>query len=298
MVQESRSVMKFLAHLGLAFAFLLLCTSPALAEDVTPVALELSFNFERLAPGQSGEVMITGWDVASAEGTFEGRPVHFHRVGESLVALIAASLEIEREGQLLEATVHLYSGDTVNYHLPVDIAWAGFGRQDIHLPSNLGCLLDPALNDAETEFLKGIYGQDSPQRFWDGPLQLPASGATTSPFGVYRVYNESLWARHSGQDIRAAIGTPVSASAVGRVVLAETLDIRGKTVIVDHGWGVFTGYCHFSEILVRPGQLVQAGETIGLSGTTGRTTGPHLHWELAVGGTWVDPLGWTPPALP
>ena len=290
--------MKPLAHLGLIFVFLLLCASPALAEDVTPVALELSFNFARLAPGQTGMVMVTGWDVASADGAFDSRPVYFHRVGESLVALIAASLEIERQGQFLDATVYLYSGDVVNYHLPVEIAWAGFGRQDIHLPGNLDCLLDPALNDAETELLMGIYGQDTPQRFWDGPLQLPVSGATTSPFGVYRVYNERFRARHSGQDIRAPLGTPVSASAGGRVALAETLDIRGKTVVIDHGWGVFTGYSHFSEILVRPGQLVQAGETIGLSGNTGRATGPHLHWELAVDGTWVDPLGLTPPALP
>lgn len=278
---------------------LLYCTAPTLADDVAPVPVELAFNFDEIVPGRLGMVMVTGWDVASATGMFDGRPVYFHRDGESLVALIAASLEIEREGQYLDASITLYSGEVVNYHLPVKIAWAGYGKQTINIPSNLGYLLEPAINDTETQLLLRVYSQNSPQRFWDGQLELPVDGTTTSPFGVYRSYNDgTLTARHTGQDLRAPVGTPVHASAPGRVVLAESLDVRGNTVIIDHGWGVLTGYSHFSEILVEPGQMVQAGEIIGMSGNTGRSTGPHLHWELAVGGTWVDPLVWVMPEMP
>ena len=291
--------MKTAARLSLvAICLLALWAAPAAAEDVTPVAVELSFDFDQLEPGSAGMVVVTGWDVASAEGTFDGRPVRFHRDGESLIGLIAASLEIERENQYFDASVRLYSGETLRYHLPVRIAWVDWGVQTLTLPSNLGYLLDPALNDIETALLKNIYSKNTPQRFWDGPFALPIFGSVTSPFGVWRTYNDVFTARHTGQDIRATTGTPIQASAAGRVVLAEHLDIRGNMVIIDHGWGVFTGYCHLSEFMAKPGQLVQAGETIGLTGNTGRSTGPHLHWELAVGGTWIDPMTWTPPALP
>ncbi|MCZ7546882.1 MAG: hypothetical protein M5R40_26680 [Anaerolineae bacterium] len=157
----------------LVICLMALCAAPALAEDVTPVAVELSFNFDRLAPGTAGMVMVTGWDVASAEATFDGRPVTFQREGESLIAFIAASLEIGRVDEYLDATVRLHSGGEVNYHLPVDVAWADWGQQNISLPSNLGYLLDPAINDAETTLLQNIYSRITPQRYWDGPFALP-----------------------------------------------------------------------------------------------------------------------------
>ncbi|MBN1285008.1 MAG: M23 family metallopeptidase [Anaerolineae bacterium] len=271
---------------------------PALAEDAAPVPVELSLSFDVLEPGQFGTVIVAGWDVASASGVFDGRPVYFHRAGESLVGLIAASLGIDPNNQFLDVEVTLSSGEALTYHLPVKIGWDAYGSQNITLPSSMGYLLDPALNDAETKLLQGIYSRNTPMRYWDGPLAMPVKDQITSPFGVFRVYNNSLTGRHTGQDIRAAKSTPVYASAPGIVVLAESLDIRGNTVIIDHGWGVFTSYCHFSEILVEPGQSVQTGDLLGMSGNTGRSAGPHLHWELAVAGTWVDPLVWNQPPIP
>lgn len=276
----------------------LLCTLPALAEDTAPVPVELALGFDVLEPGQFGSVIVTGWDVASATGSFDGRPVHFHREGESLIGFIAASLGLDPNDQQLDTEVTLYSGETLTYHLPVKIGWDAYGKQNITLPSNLGYLLDPELNDAETQLLKNIYSRNTPKRHWDGPLALPIQGPTISPFGVFRVYNETFTGRHTGQDIRASEGTPVYASAAGEVVLAEELSIRGNMVIIDHGWSLFTGYCHFSELLVEPGQIVQKGDLIGKSGNTGRSTGPHLHWEFAVAGTWVDPLVWNEPVMP
>jgi murein DD-endopeptidase MepM/ murein hydrolase activator NlpD len=295
--------MKTVIHLSfIAVIMLACCAAPALAEDVAPVPVDLALGFDSLVPGQFGTVIVSGWDVASASGTFDGRPVTFHHRGESLVALVAASLETEGPEQLLNVTINLHSGETINYHLPVAIAWAGYGNQTITIPSNLGYLLEPDVNDNETLLLNQIYGQSTPQRFWDGALETPipvSEGAITSPFGVYRVYNDGKYAAlHSGQDIAAPVGTQVKAAAPGRVVLAEALDVRGNMVIIDHGWGVFTGYCHFSEILVEAGQMVNTGDVVGKVGNTGRSTGAHLHWELAVGGTWVDPLEWAAPAMP
>ncbi len=290
---------KYMKKIASFILIFLLFPAPALAEDAVPVPVDVSLAFDRIEPGQFGMVLVTGWDVASAEGTFDGRPVSFQRQGESLVGFLAASLGIDRSNQFVDIRVTLYSGEVLDYHLPIAIGWDQYGRQEIKIPSSLGYLLEPEVNDTETTLLMQIYGQSTPQRYWDGALEMPLNGTTTSPFGALRSYNGGVFiGRHTGQDLFARASTPVKASAPGRVVLAEELDIHGKMVIVDHGWGVFTGYCHFSEIQVQPGQMVHTGDVLGLSGNTGRSSGPHLHWELAVGGTWVDPLSWTPPPLP
>jgi murein DD-endopeptidase MepM/ murein hydrolase activator NlpD len=81
-------------------------------------------------------------------------------------------------------------------------------------------------------------------------------------------------------------------------VFAGPLTVRGNATYIDHGWGVYTGYAHQSEILVKPGDLVETGQTIGMVGATGRVTGPHLHWEIWVGGVPVQPLEWTERSMP
>lgn len=115
----------------------------------------------------------------------------------------------------------------------------------------------------------------------------------TSPFGSRRTYgNSPILSAHEGEDYGAAAGTAVYAPAEGVVMLAEKLFVRGNAVILDHGYGVFTGYWHLSEIGVKPGEKVQTGQLIGKVGSTGLSTGAHLHWEMAVQGIAVDPLQW------
>jgi murein DD-endopeptidase MepM/ murein hydrolase activator NlpD len=101
-----------------------------------------------------------------------------------------------------------------------------------------------------------------------------------------------LSAPHLGVDLAVPAGTPVIAAADGRVALAEGLRVRGNAVVIDHGLGVYTAYYHLSQIRVQPGQEVRAGDLLGLAGSTGLATGPHLHWELRVFGVPADPLGW------
>jgi murein DD-endopeptidase MepM/ murein hydrolase activator NlpD len=88
--------------------------------------------------------------------------------------------------------------------------------------------------------------------------------------------------------LRAATGTPVMAMAAGKVAFAGTMDVRGNIVIVDHGYGVFSTYCHFSVINVVRGQNITQGQILGMSGNTGRSNGPHLHWEMNINGQWID----------
>lgn len=130
-------------------------------------------------------------------------------------------------------------------------------------------------------------------------MGLPCPAPITSPFGTRRSYNGSGFDRiHAGTDFAAMPGAAIYAPAAGVVVMAETLNVRGNATLIDHGWGVYTGYWHQTEIKVRVGEVVQQGQVIGTVGQTGRVTGPHLHWEMFVGGVQVDPLQWTRQSFP
>lgn len=159
--------------------------------------------------------------------------------------------------------------------------------------------LDPAAVQSEFERVRAVITQVSAERLWSGPFLLPSVGLIRSRFGSLRSYNGGPYdSFHGGVDFSGAEDRPITAPAPGVVVLAEPLTVRGNATIIDHGWGVFTGYWHQSQILVQVGQRVTPGEVIGYQGATGRVTGPHLHWEVWVGGFQVEPLTWTETAFP
>ena len=118
---------------------------------------------------------------------------------------------------------------------------------------------------------------------------LPATGPLSSNFGLRRVINGQPRSPHSGIDIAAPAGAPVTAPAPGRVLRVGDYFFTGNTVFVDHGQGLVTLYCHLSRVAVREGQLLQTGDAIGNVGSTGRATGPHLHWALSLNDARVDP---------
>ncbi len=126
------------------------------------------------------------------------------------------------------------------------------------------------------------------------PFQLPLQTNTvTSPFGVRRTYNGEVKSRHTGVDFRAANGTPIMAPSDGVVKMAQNNWYTGGHIIIEHGWGVTTSYFHLSDMNVKPGDKVTQGQIIGLTGDTGRVTGPHLHWGVSVRGVPVNPMQFT-----
>ena len=130
----------------------------------------------------------------------------------------------------------------------------------------------------------------SQPRQWRLPMQRPVPGEISSAFGLRRMFNGQPRSRHKGLDLRGAAGAPVLAAADGTVALAEELYFSGNVVYIDHGLGLFSMYAHLSAIDVRPGQHVSRGQTLGRVGSTGRSTGPHLHLGCYALGTAVDPV--------
>jgi murein DD-endopeptidase MepM/ murein hydrolase activator NlpD len=142
----------------------------------------------------------------------------------------------------------------------------------------------------EKKEIRRIYASSNNTRLWYGSFNKPLASTITSAFGTQRLINGQLQSYHRGTDFRAKAGTPVYASNSGIVRLAKNLFYSGNIVIVDHGKGVFTNYAHLSKIQVIAGQHVARGHQIGLSGATGRVSGPHLHWGVKTNGAYVDPL--------
>ncbi|MBW2435874.1 MAG: M23 family metallopeptidase, partial [Deltaproteobacteria bacterium] len=142
----------------------------------------------------------------------------------------------------------------------------------------------------EKKEIRRIYASSSNTRLWYGSFNRPLAGDITSAFGSQRLFNGRLQSYHRGTDFRARAGTPVYASNFGVVRLAKNLFYSGNIVIVDHGKDIFTNYAHLSKIQVVEGRHVAKGEQIGLSGATGRVSGPHLHWGVKINGVYVDPL--------
>jgi murein DD-endopeptidase MepM/ murein hydrolase activator NlpD len=151
--------------------------------------------------------------------------------------------------------------------------------------------------ERETRRLAAVYATRTPSAPPTGPFVRPVEGEPTGVFGTRRIYNGKPRSPHPGLDLRAATGTEVHASGPGVIVLAADLYFSGNTVIVDHGGGLFTIYGHLSRTLVREGETVEAGRLLGLSGSTGRVTGPHLHWGAKIGELPFDPTALLDPSL-
>lgn len=145
----------------------------------------------------------------------------------------------------------------------------------------------------ELEAIKAFKSTVSPTRFWAEPLQKPVPDCMNSPFAVRRIYNGvDSGDYHKGVDQKAPAGRPVKAIAGGVVKIARFYQLHGGTVGVDHGQGLTSIYIHQSKILVKPGQVVTAGQTLGRVGSTGFAAGPHLHWGLYAYGVPINPTQW------
>lgn len=135
-----------------------------------------------------------------------------------------------------------------------------------------------------------IYNTVSQKNYIKTPFIMPMESKITSSFGKARTYNGSLKGYHSGTDFRAKVGTPILAANDGQVALVKKRFYSGGTVLLDHGEGIYTCYFHMSAFYVKEGEIIKRGQAVGLSGKSGRVTGPHLHFSARINGVQVDPL--------
>ena len=137
---------------------------------------------------------------------------------------------------------------------------------------------------------KAIYTSKTKRCLIQKPFILPLRSRVTDPFGIARLFNGQLKSYHSGTDFRAKIGTPIRAINNGKVVLVKKRYYAGGSIIIDHGRGIYSCYYHLSRFKVKKGSFVKRGQIIGLSGKSGRVTGPHLHLTIKVKNTTINPI--------
>lgn len=248
--------------------------------------------FTSLQQGQVGLLRLTGDDIQEARALFRGKQYPFYElVGDGWYALLVADIDAQPRDYNLAVLVRLADGREVTFDGLLTVTTGGWVRQNFEVPPALSYLTDPAIERNEYARLDALMESPRPERLWAERLwSLPLDAPLTSGFGQYRILNQNVQTRHTGWDHSAPVGTPVQAIASGEVVYAGLLDIRGNYVFIDHGWGVYSGYAHLSQVNVERGQSIAQGQVIGASGNTGRSSGPHLHWEIAVNGEWVDGL--------
>jgi murein DD-endopeptidase MepM/ murein hydrolase activator NlpD len=259
---------------------MLLATPPAAAwpsARVTPA---------RALPGDVVLVEVVD-AVAQPSGALAGRPLHFWPAGEGRW-LAAAPLPIET---LPGPAVVALQVDGLTLLPALAIAPPSFASTTLKVPPRF---LEPPASArkriaADQAAIRQAYAQPFGPPRVSAPFAMPLEVEPSGRYGDQRVYNGKTEGVHYGLDLPSPAGTPVPAGADGQVVLARDCYMSGKTVLLDHGAGVFSASFHLSRIDVKVGQQVGRGQVVGLVGSTGRSTGPHLHWGIKVDGLWVDP---------
>lgn len=270
---------------------------------------------DTLVQGRTGRLWVQTTRPVAPLGTWNGLPILFSRpeiaaldtltstttvtepfaqTEETLwFALLPVPALIEPRAYPLQISYIARNGVLLSRTWQVEVFAGEYDSQEIVLGGDKGNLLAPSNVQTELELVRSVWSNIETPLLWSGSFTRPISEEypTTSPFGTRRSYNGGPYSSyHAGQDFGAPGGIPIAAPAAGVVALADQLSVRGNAVILDHGRGIFSGYWHLSQISVEAGQIIQAGDLLGLVGTTGLSTGAHLHWELRVYGVAVDPM--------
>lgn len=264
----------------------------------------LSASIEPLPIVQGGtEVLqVQTQEGVSVSGMLVDMPLHFFQANGEQVALqgVHALLEPGVYPLLIQAT--LIDGSKQSFEQMVLVTSGNYSSEELYVPPET---VDPIVSERENQHIFSIISPATSTRLWSGIFASPAVYADqfTSRYGTRRTYRGIgtdlvIDGFHTGLDFAGGEGLQIFAPAPGRVVFAAPMTVRGHATLIDHGWGVYSGFWHQSEILVNVGDMVEQGQVIGLVGGTGRVTGAHLHWEVWVNGIQVNPLDWLNQAYP
>jgi murein DD-endopeptidase MepM/ murein hydrolase activator NlpD len=269
--------------------------TPTPTSTPTPVPLSMTLLLDPPQVGQGGTVAmeLQANRAVTLAGSLADRPLNFVELDGSYWALAGfpSWSALGPQNLILEGRSAL--GEVVQVTDTLTVTYTQFPAEIVDIPSDREFLLDAAIIWAERERLAAIYAQFSPDRLWDDVFGYPLQDMdVTSVYGAIRQYDTGPGS-HAGIDLDGELGDPVFAVADGLVALAEPLQVRGTAVVLNHGLGVYSNYFHMSEHSVQEGESVSRGQVVGYVGSTGLSTGTHLHWELRLAGIAVDPFEWT-----
>lgn len=265
-----------------------------------PIGVQMLHGTDGQLSGKQGQVLLVRVPVqdltATVEGHFRGRTVPFFpefRQGEAqgYIGLLGIDMQEEPGTHQLDVNVRIKEEKKV-LRYSIVVLKEKFAVERLTLPKDKVDLDEQGLAryNAEQEQVRQALAEDSRARLWASDFVEPVEGRNSGRFGSVRILNGQPKTPHRGEDIAAPAGKTVVASNDGTVRLTVDHVFSGKGIYLDHGLGLYSMYFHLSEILVRDGEAVKAGQVIGRVGATGRATGPHLHWGAKVNGAWVNPF--------
>jgi murein DD-endopeptidase MepM/ murein hydrolase activator NlpD len=271
----------------------------ALVFFLTAVLYSFSFNIPvhafhakvlpcKISPGDVFLIKVSGIKTSGMpHASLSGKEFSFSRCGRgSFVAIGAADIETKPGVHIIRVKVGKRKGK-----LKLRVGKASFPEQELTLPDDKVFLKPEDLDRVkkEDERLDNIFDTIS-KKLWEGDFIAPLNNEITTVFGTRRIMNGKWISVHRGIDMKGDAGDEVRASNDGRVVLEEELFFGGNTIILDHGQGIYTIYMHLSKFNVSPGDVVSKGDIIGFVGSSGRATGPHLHFGAKVQEMSVNPV--------
>jgi murein DD-endopeptidase MepM/ murein hydrolase activator NlpD len=250
-----------------------------------------------LTQGKLSVIRLEATEELVAGGSLAGNPLNFFHNGDGeYIALQGIHALIEPGLHSLVLEGELKNGVPFSFSQMLLVSAGDYTYKSLQVPPET---IDPANTKPEDEIWNALPKSITPVKMWEGVFQSPVAPSPcgfTDTFGHRRSYNGSPYNYfHTGLDFCYNYNNEVNeiyAPADGVVVFADSLVVRGNATLIDHGWGVYTGYMHQEEILVEVGEQVETGQVIGIVGQTGRVNGPHLHLEVWAGGVQVDPIDW------
>ncbi|MFQ5850734.1 MAG: M23 family metallopeptidase [Candidatus Binatia bacterium] len=279
--------------LGPLFPFLCLVFLLVRASLAGELSLIISPGSREVFQGGVVGIKVLGEGLSGVKAFRRGREIPFFPggLGASYNAILGVDLE-EKPGPM-EVVIQAGSGSQTKVPVVLRVRKKRFTTEHLSVPASFDHFDEMTLERIRRERrrIAQLWSTASRQRWWRGRFVVPVPGEITSPFGLRRVINGSPRSPHGGVDLRASLGAEVVAANYGRVVIRDEFFFSGKSIVLDHGGGLYTAYFHLSDFRVDGGSRVRKGEVIGWAGMTGRATGPHLHWGAYLNGARVDPFG-------
>lgn len=250
-------------------------------------AIEVTLKPDILKQGDVLVISITAPD-GNLQSTFMDKRLHFFKTESGNYIALAG---IDMKTTPGEYPLTLFYDNKKIFERYIKISQASFGIQRLTLPKDKVDLTPEILKRVSIEQtrLSALWPVIN-EKLWKGRFIMPVNSSITSAFGMKRIINKEERSPHSGIDIKADEGTPIAAPNNGRVALIDDQFFGGKTIVIDHGYGIYSIFNHLSKIAVSDGQLVKRGKIIGYTGSTGRATGPNLHWGVRLQRERINPV--------